>query len=63
MNESEQGVVERSYDFSRELDSFVPQRVFDAHVEIWDSQATIADGELPVLKIAFHNPCEEIHNH
>ena len=29
--------------FERELDAFVPDRVFDAHFEIWDEQATIKD--------------------
>ena len=37
-------IVEQSWQcFERELASFVPDRVFDSHFEIWDDKASVAD--------------------
>ena len=42
-------IVEQSWQcFERELASFVPDRVFDAHFEIWDDKASVADCSVPV---------------
>ena len=44
MPRNPQQIVEEAHAmFQRELDAFVPDRVWDAHFEIWDDQATIKD--------------------
>ena len=44
MPRNPQQIVEEAHAMvQRELDAFVPDRVWDAHFEIWDEQMTIKD--------------------
>ncbi len=65
MATTEQEIVERSRElFDRELHSFVPDRVFDAHFEIWDAHATIAGGIGVTIPTRFEDVapgCELLH--